>query len=85
MHPVGCIFRLELRSVEKCFRALLVTPATIPYMNCLYKISPIVKAVGSGAELSRLMYPLPRRLALQLLTHAIGCANQITEPNHQFV
>ena len=84
MHPVGCIFRLELLSVEKCLRALLVTPATIPYMNCLYKISPIVKAVGAAPN-CRLMCPLPRRLALQLLTHAIGCANQITEPNHQFV
>ena len=85
MHPVGCIFRLELLSVEKCLRALLITPSTIPYINCLYKILAVVKAFGSALNSSRLTYPLARRLALELLTHAIGCANQITEPNHQFV
>jgi len=46
-----------------------------------------VALVSSGTKRnrSRLAYPLPRLLQLQLLPHVIGGADQIAEPNTQLV
>jgi hypothetical protein len=45
MHPVGCIFRSAMcLLVEKSIGVLLITPATIPYVNFLYNLAAFVKA-----------------------------------------